>query len=438
MEEFLVRFPGIGEDIFNQLDNQTLARCREVSRSQHKFLEKNKVLWKRMIEKYSANNVEFKDAWKLVVERVPVQNVKELAIAVEQFYSFRPHRLKHQHSPHHIAAECGNLSLCKFIVKKTGVLNPARSDGCTGLHFAVQERHFDVCQYIINNAEDKNPKDNDGFTPLESASLSGRFEIFKLILDTQSEKNPKNWFGTLLHLAAGGGHVDVYRYISEGLEDKNPTADHGCTPLHIAARLGHFKVFEHIANSVSDLNLFTPGTVLTPLHLAAAKGHLEIVKYITEHVIDKNPPNVVGTTPLHEAAKKGHLQIYKCIADQVTNKNPAEIILERVGRTPLHDAAANGHIEIVNYIMDVIVIDNKNPKDHEGWTPMHLAVGKGYYKICKVIIDHGANPNPTNNAGISALDLAHSNQEIQDLIGFWGGAYSNQNPKKRKLQHIEK
>ena len=68
MEEFLERFPEVGEEIFKQLNNQSLAKCKEVSRSQFKFLEENKVLWRRMIEKYSVNklycdnNLEFKNA----------------------------------------------------------------------------------------------------------------------------------------------------------------------------------------------------------------------------------------------------------------------------------------------------------------------------------------------------------------------------------------
>ena len=140
MEEFLLRFPGLGEKIFDQLDNQNLTKCKEVSRSQRQFLEENKVLWKRMIEKYSANNVDFKDSWKLVTEKVPTQIVKELALAVEKFYSFCPHRLESQHSPHHIAADHGSLSLYKFIAQKTNVVHPERSeDGLTGLHSAARE-----------------------------------------------------------------------------------------------------------------------------------------------------------------------------------------------------------------------------------------------------------------------------------------------------------
>ena len=93
-----------------------------------------------IIEKYSANNVEFKDAWKLVTEKVPTQIVKELALAVEKFYTFCPHRLESQHSPHHIAAEHGNLSLYKFIAQKTNVVHPERSeDGLNGLRSATRE-----------------------------------------------------------------------------------------------------------------------------------------------------------------------------------------------------------------------------------------------------------------------------------------------------------
>merc|ERR1712008_159206 len=98
------------------------------------------------------------------------------------------------------------------------------------------------------------------------------------------------------------------------------------------------------------------------------------------------------------------------IADQVSNINPVQID----GRTPLHNASANGHVEIVKHIMGVIV--DKNLKDREGFTPMHMAAQQGHLEIFKVLIYHGANRNPKNNDGTSALDLADTNQEIQDLI----------------------
>ena len=313
MEEFLIRFPGLGEKFFDQLDNQNLTKCKEVSRSQRKFLEENKVLWKRMIEKYSANNVEFKDAWKLVTEKVPTQIVKELALAVEKFYTFRPHRLESQHSPHHIAAERGSLSLCKFIAHKTKVVNPERSDGLTGLHFAAQEGHFDVCQYLIEDLEDKNPKDKDGRTPLQFAGMNGHLEIFKLIMENQSEMNPT--FGccgrTLLHGVAGAGHLDVFKYMSLRLGHLNPTSDSGKTPLHEAAQEGKFEVVKYIVDLLNGNEHVNPASIhgWTPLHLAAHNCHFKVFEYIAEQVSDLNVKRSDGYTALHLATLEGHFEI---------------------------------------------------------------------------------------------------------------------------------
>ena len=138
MEEFIARFPVIGQEIFNQLDNQTLTKCKEVSRDLNQFLEDDRLVWTRIIKKYNASHVEFKDAWNLVVNKVPVELVKDLAIASDSFYSSLSHMVAYQLSPHHIAAYAGHLSLLNFIVQKTGLLNPASKDaGWTGLHFAA-------------------------------------------------------------------------------------------------------------------------------------------------------------------------------------------------------------------------------------------------------------------------------------------------------------
>ena len=225
MEEFLARFPGLGRKIFNQLDNQDLIKCKEVSRYQFKFFVDDRLVWTRMIKKYSANHVKFKAAWKLVVEKVPVEIVKELALAVEQFYTLRPHqaRFNHQHSPHHIAAKRGSLSLCKFIARKTKSLNPARADGMTALHFAVQEGHFDVCKYFVDNLDgDKNPANHNGRTPLHDAAFQGNLAVFKCIADQVDNKNPAMAGGrTPLHNAVAHGRIQIVECILDFIDEKD-------------------------------------------------------------------------------------------------------------------------------------------------------------------------------------------------------------------------
>ena len=467
IEKVLARFPGLGKKIFNQLDDQNFCKCNWVSRSLRKCIAENEPLWTRVIKKYNANQEKFKDAWKLVLEKVPVQNVEDLAITVEQFLSFiddheksfvmrrKEHpskyiaafcslRIKQQHSPHYIAAECGCLSLYKFIALRKEMLNPTRPDKLI-LHLAAQEGHFDICQHFMNNL-DIGPIHETEFTAI--VDTLGDFKYMAKRLQNFNTRRPTHGL-TPLHVAAQEGKLEVVKYNVENIEffwNKNPYSIRGWTPLHLAARNGHLKVFDYISrlisNSIRELSRainLTMAEGFTSLHLAASEGHFEIVKYILGIAWNKNPANLIGTTPLHMAARKGHLEIYKFIADQETNKNPPIIngrtplheaaknghveiykfIADQVdsknpfalhGRTPLHHAVENGHIEIVKYIMDVI--DDKNLKDEEGSTPMYLAIKHGHYEVFEFIIGHGGNPNAARQNGRTILHDAAANGNI--------------------------
>ena len=49
MEDFIFRFPHIAEKIFEQLDNKSLANCREVTKSWHNFLDEINLIWIRIV-----------------------------------------------------------------------------------------------------------------------------------------------------------------------------------------------------------------------------------------------------------------------------------------------------------------------------------------------------------------------------------------------------
>ena len=114
MENLLLRFPGVGEGIFRELDNQTLTKCKEVGRCWKKFLGQNKLIPTRKIMKYHKNHQEFIHQWKAVMLRVSQNTFEHLAFSVEKFYTNYTKRLQFQHSPLHIAAEHGSFHLFKF------------------------------------------------------------------------------------------------------------------------------------------------------------------------------------------------------------------------------------------------------------------------------------------------------------------------------------
>ena len=52
METVCKRFPHLAERIFDQLDDQSLANCKEISGEVLEYLENERFFWIRIIKKY--------------------------------------------------------------------------------------------------------------------------------------------------------------------------------------------------------------------------------------------------------------------------------------------------------------------------------------------------------------------------------------------------
>ena len=51
----LSRFPCIAQDIFKELDNKSLIKCRKLSVPVQNFIDNEKFIWIRQMQKYSEN-----------------------------------------------------------------------------------------------------------------------------------------------------------------------------------------------------------------------------------------------------------------------------------------------------------------------------------------------------------------------------------------------
>ena len=119
MEEILIRFPVIGQKIFKQLDNNNFVKCREVGKIWYNFLDNDRLLWKRKIQNYAKNQVEFDKYWKFVTKNASVDILKKLAIASEEFSKAYPEELeKGKVSPLDVVASQGSIVLYKGIAEK--------------------------------------------------------------------------------------------------------------------------------------------------------------------------------------------------------------------------------------------------------------------------------------------------------------------------------
>ena len=199
MKNFFQRFPDLCNNIFDQLDDQNLAKSKKVSVTWCSFINSEKNWWIRMIRKYVDEDIiEDPNIWRKVIVRTQIEIVKNFAIASRQFYK---HFQKGNHwSPVHIAAFSGDLLLNMQISEKLKMNDPKSKSGSTPFHSAASGGNTEIYHYLMKDVKEKNPADNHGYTPLYIAAHIGHFEICKLIIDNVDNKNP----------AINGGFTPLY------------------------------------------------------------------------------------------------------------------------------------------------------------------------------------------------------------------------------------
>ena len=166
MKIFLLRFPHLGQSIFEMLDDENLVKCKEVSKPWSFFMDQERFFWKRIIKKLVGDYDDFQKAWNLALKNADVEILKELGCVVKSFYSIHPSQCfdkencKHRaipFSPLHLCVGFGTITLCKFLLSIAEDNNQKNKadHGWTPLHEAAQEGHLENYSDIINHLSAK-------------------------------------------------------------------------------------------------------------------------------------------------------------------------------------------------------------------------------------------------------------------------------------------
>ena len=115
MEDIFNKFPNLGEKILRQLDNKKLVTCKKVGRRWRIFLDQQKIVSIRLIEKHIGKSKKFSDDWKKVISKTPTHMVRRLALTVEEFC--QNEKFKKKYCPLFIATNQNNLLLAWHIIK---------------------------------------------------------------------------------------------------------------------------------------------------------------------------------------------------------------------------------------------------------------------------------------------------------------------------------
>lgn len=305
-------------------------------------------------------------------------------------------------------------------------------NGETRLHWAVMRGHVDAVKALLQANASVDAADYSGETPLHIAADWGFIEIVKALINARANTNAIDWQGrTPLHMAEEsirtrwvriGHHIHIIKALLDANAHIEAADEKGMTPLHAAADRNHAEAVQALLDARANKEA-RDKSGRTPLHIAAKGGHLEAVKVLLDAQVNKEARDKNERTPLHRAAKRFHLDVVKALLDARVNKEARD----KNERTPLHLAAAcSRHIWIcaegsaglpvrvkgiakkkawtIKVLLNANV--NKDARDKEGMTPLHVAAAKGYVESIRALLDAQADKEARDKYGMTPLQRA--------------------------------
>ncbi|XP_060091317.1 ankyrin repeat domain-containing protein 42 [Heteronotia binoei] len=162
--------------------------------------------------------------------------------------------------PVHLAAMEGHLPSFKFLVNKMPTLThslKARNDhGETPRDLAERFYKTDIVEYIDNLQKEKDrPKKQENLTfPGHDAAFRGDLETIRSLLENHiisiNERDDKG--STLLHKAAGQGHLNLIQWLIDREANCNITNDAGESPKDVARRFAQLAVVEFLRERMGN------------------------------------------------------------------------------------------------------------------------------------------------------------------------------------------
>ncbi|XP_047965389.1 ankyrin-1-like isoform X4 [Salvia hispanica] len=203
---------------------------------------------------------------------------------------------------------------------------------------------------------------------------------------------------TVLHHAAGIGHLKICRFLIEDVKVHIDASTYKRdTPLVEAVKGGHVKIVEFLIKQGAKISLANVEG-FTPLHFAVLNNKMELVELllIEGAVVDADS---VDGTPLQIAVSRGNVEAAKGLLSR--GANPAYYYA--VADTPLVCAVKSCSFECLNLLLEA----GANPNlYYTGFSPLASAAKEGDKKFLKCLLEAKADPNAFQSDIIKPIEDA--------------------------------
>ncbi|KAF2262138.1 ankyrin [Lojkania enalia] len=261
----------------------------------------------------------------------------------------------------------------------------------TALYLECQNDNINLVAHLIASGADVEQRAMNGLAPLHVAAISGRASICLML----------------------------WRKLNQASSEYKDRA--GRSALMWASLYGHRSIVEYFARRELGGLMRQDKFGSTALSLAVYRGNIYIVRdlmsYLQKVLVPRQSQQVVnipdnrGRSPFWYAAKISNYPIMICLV-----RGGAEVSeQDKYGFRPLAEAARQGNAKVVRFLLNlnqfeastgtttVIKVDAK-ARDHEGKTPLVLAVEAGNVECAKLLVQY--NPADFNVKHEQDMELA--------------------------------
>ena len=415
MKILMQRFPHLAEQILQKLDNEGMAKSREVQQVWQTFIDERDYSWLRIVD-------------------IPTVLPKE-----KTYF--------------HLAAEHGQIDAFKMILNEDNNADPKDDWGETPYLMACLKGHINIASMLMKKSRelkiDLNRSNNGGLSAFHLSCQEGNSNVAKMIMNNSSklkiDLNIKDTGGeTAFHLACSGGHSQIAEIMINNFSklkmNLSTTNNNDSTAFHLACFKGHFKIAKMILENSPklkiNLNQKNKEWGQTAFHLACSEGHSDIAEIIINNFvklkIDLSATDNTDSTAFHLACSEGHLEIAKMILE---NSSRMKIDLNRKnktwcaqgGYTAFQLVCLRGYSKIAEIIINKSLELNidLNPMCDDGMTVFHLAcVGPqlGNLRIVEMILEqaecHKIDLTAIERMGMNGYQIAeyYKNTDVINLI----------------------
>ena len=257
---------------------------------------------------------------------------------------------------------------------------------------------FDRILKFLDNGADPNAENNKKLSALMVAANFNKLKAVKALLAAGANVNAKNHEGN--------------------------------TALHFAAIQNSHDVIEELINAGADVDAINKKKK-KPIDYARVNKKLNDYPYIIELLTKEKPeenqnlnaePESKTETPTPvEPAAGSEIEIETetpAMENKIENENPPEAAeYQAVNPVTLLDLCKNGTTQEISDFIESHANSSVNVSDNEGNSALHLAARYNSADAVRILLEHGADVNATNNNDETPLIVAiQPNRDILEII----------------------